>query len=366
MADASLTVALWADRPIPLDIALTCAPGEVLALVGPSGAGKSTVLRTIAGLYTPSRGTVRIGAECWLDTARGIDLPPHRRRVGLVFQNYALFPHMTALTNIVIALGHLPAAQRQDRARQLLDQVHLADFAARRPHELSGGQQQRVAVARALARDPAVLLLDEPFSAVDRVTRQKLYTELGELRGALDCPVLFVTHDFDEAARIASRMCLLDQGRILQTGTPRDVLARPATVTAARLVDMKNIFSARIVRHEAAATVIDWNGRTLTARLQPECAPGTPVSWSIPATNVLISRTDLSVEDSTPNRFAAEVRELVHLSQSLAATVRLPGPDAPVLSLTLPAHYARRTGLAVGSPITIALMPDGIHLMPQA
>ncbi|WP_291825832.1 ABC transporter ATP-binding protein [Bosea sp. (in: a-proteobacteria)] len=363
MADDALTVTLQQKGPIPLDLTLSCAAGDVLALVGPSGSGKSTILRSIAGLYRPEVGRVSVGASTWLDTSRRIDWPPYRRRVGLVFQNYALFPHMTALANVAAALGHLPRQERSRRAGELLELVHLGDLHGRRPAELSGGQQQRVAVARALARDPDVLLLDEPFSAVDRVTRQRLYGELRELSRAFPIPILVVTHDFDEAARVANRMCLLDRGRILQTGTPRDVLARPASVQAARLVDLRNVFEARILSQDGPLTLLDWNGRTLQAARSEAHQAGAKVAWAIAGTQVLLSRTDLDQADSQPNRFSATIRDLVHLSESLAVTVVLDGPDAPVLSMTLPAHYARRTGLGPGSVVTVALMPEGIHVM---
>jgi molybdate transport system ATP-binding protein len=203
---AGLAVRLRQTRPIPLDVALACAPGELLALVGPSGSGKSTTLRAIAGLHRTKDGLVCCGGRTWLDTGNGIDLPPHRRSVGFVFQSYALFPHMTALGNVTAALGHRPAGERETRGRELLAQVRLAGLEARRPAELSGGQQQRVAVARALAREPSVLLLDEPFSAVDRSTRERLYRELVELRRGLAIPMVLVTHDLEEAALLADRL----------------------------------------------------------------------------------------------------------------------------------------------------------------
>jgi molybdate transport system ATP-binding protein len=366
VADAGLSARLHARTPIALDAQLGCAADEVLALVGPSGSGKSTLLRCIAGLHRPEQGFVRVGGQTWFDADAGVFVPPHRRRVGLVFQHYALFPHMSAQKNVLTALGHLPAAQREARAHALLALVHLDGLQARRPAELSGGQQQRVAVARALARDPAVLLLDEPFSAVDRTTRQKLYTELAEIRSALSAPVIFVTHDFDEAARIAHRMCLLDGGEVVQVGTPRELLARPVSVRAARLVDVKNVFEATVRGHDGTRTLLDWRGRVLVCERQDAYAAGARVAWSIPGANVLLSRTDLAQPDSTLNRLPGRIRELAHLSESVAATVMLDGDEPALLSLTLPAHYARRTGLVPGAAVTIALMADAIHLMPPA
>jgi molybdate transport system ATP-binding protein len=156
----------------------------------------------------------------------------------MVFQSYALFPHMTALANVRAALGHLPRGLREDRARELLELMHLGGVALRRPAELSGGQQQRVAVARALARDPAVLLLDEPFSAVDRPTRRRLHDDLSRLRRSVLIPILLVTHDLDEAMGLADRLLVLDRGTVLQAGKPSAVLATPASLRVAELLDV--------------------------------------------------------------------------------------------------------------------------------
>jgi molybdate transport system ATP-binding protein len=220
-----LSVRLVQAGPIPLDVTLECAPGEVLGVVGPSGAGKTTLLRAIAGLYRARSGRIACAGETWFDAEAGVNLAPHRRRVGLVFQEHALFPHLSALANVALAMGHRPANQRKDLAAQLLGRVHLDGLELRRPHTLSGGQRQRVAIARALARDPAVLLLDEPFSAVDRRTRTRLHAEIAELRGDLDIPMLLVTHDLDEVARLADRIALLDRGAVRLIGEPSQVLS---------------------------------------------------------------------------------------------------------------------------------------------
>ena len=224
--------------PIPLAVELTCAPGELVALVGPSGSGKTTALRVIAGLTRPAQGYVRCAGALWLDTSAGVDIPAHRRKVGFVFQSYALFPHMSALANIEAALSHLAGAARAARAHELLELVQLADMAQRKPAALSGGQQQRVAVARALARDPAVLLLDEPFSAVDRRTRRFLQDELQDLRANIRMPIILVTHDLTEAAALADRLCVLDKGETLQTGAPRDVMAAPSSARVREALDL--------------------------------------------------------------------------------------------------------------------------------
>ena len=235
---AGLEVWLKQDAPIALDVRLSCAPGELLALVGPSGSGKTTILRAIAGLTRPAQGRVACGGEVWLDTAKGVFVPPHLRRAGLVFQSYALFPHMDALANVAAALGHLPAADRRERAAALLASVHLQGLEERRPSELSGGQQQRVALARALAREPAVLLLDEPFSAVDRRTRRALHDEIAALRRILKIPIVLVTHDLGEVAALADRVSVLDAGETLQSGKPDDVLGAPMSARVREALDL--------------------------------------------------------------------------------------------------------------------------------
>jgi molybdate transport system ATP-binding protein len=239
MPERSLYVRLRQAGPIPLNAELSCGEGELVALVGPSGSGKTTVLRSIAGLYRPREGRITCGSTVWFDAADGKYVPPHQRLVGLVFQSYALFPHMTALRNVMAALGHRPAWERETKARELLALVHLQGFEDRRPASLSGGEQQRVAVARALAREPAVLLLDEPFSAVDRRTRRGLHAELTELRKAVRMPIVLVTHDLDEAVALSDRICVLDRGDTLQTGSPGEVVNAPASARVADALDLR-------------------------------------------------------------------------------------------------------------------------------
>ncbi|TVR07334.1 MAG: molybdenum ABC transporter ATP-binding protein [Salinarimonadaceae bacterium] len=246
----ALDVRARASAPIPLDIAFRVEPGELLALVGPSGSGKSTMLRTIAGLWTPTEARVMVNGETWLDTATGLDRAPHRRRVGIVVQSYALFPHMTALANVVSGMGHRPAREREEQARRLLALVHLDGLEERKPAELSGGQQQRVAVARALAREPAALLLDEPFSAVDRATRERLYDEIRALRAHLAMPTVLVTHDIAEARLLADRMVVIEHGRVVRSGETGTVLLDPAVMRSMGLREVSSILPAAIEAQE--------------------------------------------------------------------------------------------------------------------
>lgn len=201
----ALEVMARAAGPIPLDAGFRVEPGELLALVGHSGSGKTTLLRTIAGLWRPEDARVSVAGTPWLDTARGVNLPPHRRRVGMVFQNYALFPHMTALHNVMAAMD---VADRAEAAR-LLELVNLHGLAGRRPAQLSGGQQQRVAIARALANAPDLLLADEPTGALDTATGQEVLALFDELNSQ-GLTLCIVTHDNEVAARARRRIAFRD------------------------------------------------------------------------------------------------------------------------------------------------------------
>ncbi len=364
--NAGLSVSLSQDRPIPLAAFFDCAPGEMLALVGPSGSGKSTILRTIAGLYTPRDGHVAVNGAVWLDTKSGRALAPHRRQAGLVFQNYALFPHMSALDNVAAALDHRPPAEGRARAQELLGLVHLGGLEARKPAELSGGQQQRVAVARALARDPAVLLLDEPFSAVDRATRQRLYLELAELRLELRMPVVLVTHDLDEAVMLADRICVLHRGRTLQSGSPDDVTMRPVSADVARLIGLRNIFRAVVIALDAARNrmLIDWGGQRLECALQPGFEVGQRASWVIPDGFVVLHRRDRPSRGEHENPVEGVVEASLAVGQTAHIVLRARHAEAQPLFFSVPLHVARRNGIAVGVTATVSLLAEGIHLMP--
>ena len=287
----ALRVSLRATHPIALDVAFDVAPGQVLALVGPSGSGKTTVLRAIAGLFAPKDGKITVGGAVWTDTAAGVNMPVPARRLGMVAQSYALFPHMTAVQNVMAALGHLPAAARNPEALRLLALVNMADLAQRRPDALSGGQQQRVAVARALARAPQVLLLDEPFSAVDRPAREQLYTEIRALRAQLKMPVVLVTHDMDEAQMLADHVVVLQAGRVLRAGPVADVLVDPLALRSIGLAEAGAVLQARIEAHEddGITRLICSAGPLFVPQINAEI--GTPLRLRVQAQDVILART---------------------------------------------------------------------------
>ena len=359
----TLSARLEQTAPIPLAAEIACASGELLALVGPSGSGKSTILRCLAGLHRPAAGHVRCADETWFDAARGIDVPPQQRRVGFVFQHYALFPHLSALANVVQALGHLPSTERAARARYWLTRCNLDGFDDRRPAELSGGQQQRVALARALAREPQVLLLDEPFSAVDQVTRRKLLRQLIDLRRSLAIPIVLVTHDLEEASLLADRMTVLHHGRTLQTATPEAMLAQPASALVARLTDQPNLFEGKVLQHLPAAdtTRIEWLGRPLLASHQPAFAVGETVSWLVPEAAVILVREHQSERENT---VTAVVSERLAWRGHATVSARVDGRREATLNFAIGAAVAQRRGIVPGASVPLQLQKSAIRLLP--
>ena len=264
---SDLAVSLQQKAPVYLDLGFTCQEGNVTAIFGPSGSGKTTVLRCIAGLHRPRHGHVTCGDEVWTDTATGYHLPAHQRRLGFVFQDYALFPHLTALGNVMAALGHRARGDREAEAARLLDMVHLGASRDQRPARLSGGERQRLALARALAREPQALLLDEPFAAVDRALRHRLQDELHELRRRLRVPILLVTHDFDDVVRLATHMVILDGGRMTAAGPIEALTSRPDQLWLRDAVGLGSVFDATVVSADRGRCLVhlDFDGGTLLA-----------------------------------------------------------------------------------------------------
>ncbi len=260
-------------EPLDIDIALPrrafelCAQlslgAETVALIGPSGAGKTSLLRSVAGLERPRSGRIALGAEVWCDTERGVHRSPEHRRVGYLPQDYGLFPHLTVAANVRFA-------GRRERP-DLLERLGVHHLAAARPRELSGGERQRVALARALARDPQALLLDEPFGALDTLTRRRVRDELGELLAGLALPTLLVTHAFEDATALAGRIGILDRGRLAQLGTANQLLRAPANSLVAALT------GANVRRGTAtcagSGSVIRLDGGGELASSQPASGP---------------------------------------------------------------------------------------------
>jgi iron(III) transport system ATP-binding protein len=224
------------------DLNLEVEEGEYVVIVGPSGCGKSTLIRCIAGLESPTDGTISISGKAVYDAEKSIDTKVNSRNVGMVFQNYALWPHMTVEQNVEypLKMRKVPKEQRRERVSKVLEALECSQLATRLPAELSGGQQQRVALARALVYEPAVLLLDEPLSALDALLRVSLRTELLRLHNALGYTAIHITHDQEEALEMGDRVVLMREGRIEQCGPPAEVYARPVSPYAANFLGVRN------------------------------------------------------------------------------------------------------------------------------
>ena len=335
----------------------------------------------LAGLLRPQRGRVAVGGELWCDTAQGVFVPPQRRHVGLVFQNYALMPHLDALGNVALSLLHLPPARRLQQARHWLDHVGLdAGQQSRRPAALSGGQQQRVAVARALAREPRLLLLDEPFSAVDQMNRQGLYRLLADLRRELAIPIVLVTHDLNEARMLADRLAVMDAGQVLQQGSPAHIHNAPRNARVADLVGIQNRYTGVWLGPAASPGqgLMRWTGDATTAttaalapvqapvpapllqvRDKGKLAPGQAVNWVIASDGVGL--VDLAQQQ--PGDLAAELSEARHLGEITLVTLVLAAVPGARMVLTL--SGPERRGLAVGARVGVRLDLARVHVMPM-
>ena len=375
------TRGLWMEvqqtLPMPLQGRMACAPGELLGVVGPSGAGKTSLLRILAGLMQPQQGVVRVGGQVWCDTAKGLFVPPQQRHVGLVFQQYALMPHLSAVDNVALALLHLPSHRRREQAAQWLLRVKLGlELHQRAPAELSGGQQQRVAVARALAREPRLLLLDEPFSAVDQFSRQSLYALLADLRRELHIPIVLVTHDLAEARHLADTLVVMDQGQVLQQGTPAQLYRSPRNARVADLVGIQNRFSGQWQGPDGQQPGMGWLGWLaapnaayppvrLHVRDKGRLEVGQQVSWVIQSDGLELLPPGQPVQEHSPGQaiFCAHLTELRYLGDwSLAALALV---DVPGVTLQLTLAGPQRLGLAVGQRRCVRLSLDWVHVMPS-
>jgi len=271
------------------DATLCVRRGELMTLLGPSGCGKSTLLNLIAGFLTPDRGELEI------DGHRVTDIPPYKREIGMVFQNYALFPHMSAADNVGYGLRMRRLAKREveRRVADALALVRLSGIENRRPHQLSGGQQQRVALARALVISPKVLLLDEPLSALDRSLRASMQVEIKEIQRQLGVTALFVTHDQSEALSLSDRIAVMFDGQIRQIGTPADIYRRPSDRFVASFVGDVNVLRARLGSIDQTTAKISLGAQSIPVATGPLAGskPGDPVDLFVRPEQLRLSAT---------------------------------------------------------------------------
>jgi molybdate transport system ATP-binding protein len=341
-------------REFPLSVGLEVGESERLAVVGPSGAGKTSLLRLVAGLLSAARGRVALGSEPWLDTASSVDLPPERRRCGYLFQDYALFPMMSAWRNVAYGVRG-PRRERRERALELMERFGVAGLAEQRPSTLSGGERQRVALARALAARPRALLLDEPLSALDPTTRKRSLRELHAVLGELDIPVLLVTHSFDEAALLADTLAVLDRGRVVQTGSAAEITARPRSAFIA------DFAGAVVLRGSVAGEV----GGLTVVRLEGggevrsvDAAEG-EVAASVFPWEISLEPAGSAPADSVLNRVEGEIVSLTEIGNRVRVGMAAPQQ----LSMEVTASSARRMGLRPGVRVTAAWKATATRLI---
>jgi molybdate transport system ATP-binding protein len=344
---------------ISAEVVLPGGDGSVTVLFGPSGSGKTTVLRALAGLDRPDEGTIRLGGETWLDAERGVFVPARRRRVGLLFQEYALFPHLTVRENVAFGLHRTGRAERERRSADALALLRLGDLAGRKPAELSGGQRQRVALARAVAPRPALLLLDEPLSALDAPTREELRGELRALLVRLGVPTVVVTHDRLEALALGDRMAVMVDGAIRQSGSVEEVFERPADHEVARCVGVDTVLAGRVASTDEGLAFVEAHGLRLAA-----------VDRGL-AGNVwaLLRAEDVVLERGGGARSSAR--------NHLPARVVSVSPEGPLVRVALACGEVRLSALVTrasrvdlaldeGAEVVAVVKAPSIHLVPRS
>jgi putative spermidine/putrescine transport system ATP-binding protein len=338
-------------------VSLSIRRGEFMTLLGPSGCGKTTLLNLAAGFFSPEGGEIRIDGQ-------GVnDMPTYKRQIGLMFQNYALFPHMSVAGNVAYGLKvrHVPRLERARRVDEVLALVKLTGFEDRKPRQLSGGQQQRVALARALVINPTVLLLDEPFSALDKNLRASMQVELREIQRKLKVTTIFVTHDQGEALSLSDRLAVMSEGRIRQLGTPEQVYRRPCDRFVASFVGDANVLRGRLERVDGSSAVVALGA----ARVKVPPGPLVNIKVSAPV-DLFVRPEQLKVVEptelcATAGTVVAQVYQGGHVDIHVACTeavgdrllVRSGGHDAiarwPI---------GAKVGISIGTDESVAFAPD--------
>lgn len=333
---------------------------EMAVLFGASGAGKSLTLRALAGLVRPDQGYIRLNGHALFDSEEGIDLPPQDRGVGYVPQHYALFPHQSIAKNVAFGLHDLPNAEREARVSELLARMRLERLADRKPGEVSGGQQQRTALARALARRPDLLLMDEPFAAVEEDLRAHLREELLRIQKDFAIPVLLVTHSRAEAYALAERLIVISEGQIVQSASRDDVFRRPRTPTVARLMGMTNILQVKVVDGSGPELLAAWGAFRLAIAYSGPRAQGSALTVGVRPEEIRIAPA--GSEAQSVNRLTARLSkdEPQGVDHVLHFTV-----DDQLLEVRVSHPAFMALDLSAGQERTLTVEPESIHVIPD-
>jgi len=342
-----------------LDVSFTCSPG-VTVLFGPSGVGKSLTVRSIAGLFVPQQGYVRVNGDTWLDTSAGINVPPQARRVGYVPQHYGLFPHMTVEENIAFGLRSYSRQEQAQRVEEMLALMHLQGLSDQHPRHLSGGQQQRVALARALVIQPRILLLDEALGALDPALREELQEELRLIHRRYEIPILLITHDLQEAYTLAHQLVVFQRGRVVQIGTQEDVFRHPATPSVARAVGMRNVFRGVVYRHTLDNTEIHWAGGVLLVS-RTRHAVGKEVTFGFRPEDILFVREQRPLRQSH-NIVAVRVAEAHPTGIDNILLLELVRMPDVTLYARLPRVFMLDLGIRPGQQRRVLIRRRSVHV----
>ncbi len=342
---------------VKLRVRFDVAPGQCLALAGPSGAGKTTVLRLLAGTVRPDRGRITLDDELWVDTEAGVCWAPERRRCGYVFQDYALFPHLSAWRNVAYGLRSTPGRERRAAAHALLGRFGLADRTDARPATLSGGERQRVALARALAPRPNVLLLDEPLSALDARTRAAAGRELAATLHSLEIPVVLVTHDFGEAALLGDRIGVIDHGQVIQEGSPEKVAASPASPFVADFTGAV-VLTGTARAQAGELTVVDLDGGGVASTT--DWGAGR-VALSVYPWEITIGPPGAAPDESAQNRLSARISSIT----TVGNRVRLGLAAGQPLIAEVTGKARDDLKLAVGREVIASWKATATRLIPM-
>jgi iron(III) transport system ATP-binding protein len=344
------------------DLTLHVDAGSMLVLLGPSGCGKTTTMRCIAGLDTPSAGRIAVGGTVMFDAQTQVNVPVDRRHVGMVFQSYAIWPHMTVFENVAFPLeiARTPRADVRARVDEMLELVGLADFGARGASQLSGGQMQRVALARSLVNRPSVLLLDEPLSNLDARLRDRLRVQLREIQTQLKITAVYVTHDQQEALALADQIVVLQRGRVLQSGEPIAMYRAPETSTVAAFLGYSNVFGASLAARDGAASeaILDASGARIAGTLAPGAGGGS-LAACIRPNDVRIAALAANGAPLPPNTFAAEVILASFEGSHIHYQART---DDGIVWDALSADVLG--ALRVGTRVAVTVAPDAVLLLP--
>jgi iron(III) transport system ATP-binding protein len=337
------------------DVTFTVRDGELFTLLGPSGCGKSTTLMCIAGFQRPDRGRITVGNDVFSDVASRVNVPAERRNLGIVFQSYAVWPHMTVFDNLAFPLRVRKVRKRElrERVEKVLELVEMVPYAQRYPHQLSGGQQQRVALARALVYSPSVLLLDEPFSNLDAKLRERARAWVKELQQTLGLTTIFVTHDQDEALSMSDRVAVMSNGEVQQIGTPEEIYQHPANRFVAEFVGRVNLVSGSVAAWDRGRVALELaDGRKLWVDADRTPKPKEALTLAVRPEALQVESAESSSLNGS-NTLDATVHSVAFLGDHYEYQL-----DAGVLSLT--AQTSRRVA---GDRVKVRIPPDACAIV---